>query len=96
MFIACYIRKSVVEDDATASPARQRAAIERVVPAKYERRWYQDLDISGRHEAGRPDFMRLLTDLSDPECAAKSAWVNPLASRAAFRRCEVISLSAFT
>lgn len=68
-FIACYLRKSVVESEDTASPARQRAAIERAVPPQYARRWYQDLDLSGRYEASRPDFMRLLTDLRDPDCA---------------------------
>ena len=67
-----YIRKSVIEDDTTASPARQRAAIERWVQAHgngYQLEWYQDLDLSGRHEANRPDWQRLLADLDQPGMA---------------------------
>jgi site-specific DNA recombinase len=64
LFLA-YIRKSVIEGE-TASPARQRAAIERRIATAYPDariEWYEDLDISGRHEVNRPDWQRLLQDL---------------------------------
>lgn len=60
-----YIRKSVIEGE-TASPARQRAAIERRVLSAYpgsQIKWYEDLDISGKFEANRPGWQSLLADL---------------------------------
>lgn len=64
LFLA-YIRKSVIEGE-TASPARQRSAIERRIFAAYPDariEWYQDLDLSGRFEANRPGWQSLLSDL---------------------------------
>jgi DNA invertase Pin-like site-specific DNA recombinase len=64
-----YIRKSVEdENNPSASPARQRAAIEQWAAAHGlpALEWYQDLDISGRREANRPDWLRLLGDLDRP------------------------------
>lgn len=64
-----YIRKSVLDaDDESASPARQRAAIEKAISARYPGaaiEWYEDLNISGRYEANRPDWQRLLQDLEN-------------------------------
>lgn len=60
-----YTRKSIVEGE-TASPARQRSAIERRILAAYPDsriEWYEDLDISGRFEANRPGWLSLLADL---------------------------------
>jgi DNA invertase Pin-like site-specific DNA recombinase len=68
-FYACYIRKSVIDDETTKSPARQRENISRVIPPGCAARWYEDLDISGRYEAKRPGWLRLLSDLNDPDCA---------------------------
>ena len=69
----CYIRKSIFDDDETSpdrySPARQRAAIERSCPRDCALEWYEDLNISGRHEADRPHWQRLLNDLSRPDVA---------------------------
>lgn len=62
--LRAYIRKSIVDGE-TASPARQRAAIERWTAGRYDLIFYEDLDISGRHEANRPGWLSLLADL-DP------------------------------
>lgn len=63
-----YIRRSVMDgpDDPTASPARQRAAIERAAAGLgAEVEWFEDLDISGRHEYNRPGWQALLARLND-------------------------------
>jgi DNA invertase Pin-like site-specific DNA recombinase len=65
-----YVRKSIIMDPRTASPARQRAAIERRLTYTHPGasiEWFEDLDKSGRNEASRPDWQRLLRRVQDPD-----------------------------
>lgn len=66
--LLAYVRKSIMDTDETSpdrySPARQRAAIERACPRDCTLEWYEDLNVSGRYEAERPHWQRLLNDLS--------------------------------
>jgi DNA invertase Pin-like site-specific DNA recombinase len=65
-----YVRKSIIMDPRTASPARQRAAIERRLAYTHPGvtiEWFEDLDKSGRNEASRPDWQRLLRRVQDPD-----------------------------
>ena len=68
--LLAYVRKSIIDDDKTASPARQRAAIERYAAAHgLALEYFDDLDISGRHEANRPGWQALLARLAAPDVA---------------------------
>lgn len=63
--LRCYIRKSILhEDQHTNSIDRQRRAIEKWAGDRFFLVWYEDIDISGRHEANRPEWQRLLVDMN--------------------------------
>lgn len=64
--LRAYIRKSIIDGD-TDSPARQQAVIKQWNAGRYHLEWYEDLDISGRFEANRPGWQRLLADLGQPD-----------------------------
>lgn len=68
--LLAYVRKSIIDDEKTASPARQRSSIERYAAGRgLALEYYDDLDISGRHEANRPGWQALLARLAAPDVA---------------------------
>lgn len=70
----CYLRKSVVRDDAEyGSVEQQRAAVARVADERgWRAEWYEDADghRSGRNERGRPRWLALRARIADPDVAA--------------------------
>ncbi len=67
-FLLGYIRKSIIDEvEGAPSPARQKSAIRHWAEQRgFQVKLYEDMDISGRYEANRPGWQKLLRDLDDP------------------------------
>jgi DNA invertase Pin-like site-specific DNA recombinase len=67
-FLLGYIRKSIIDEvEGAPSPARQKSTIRHWAERHgFQVKIYEDMDISGRYEANRPGWQKLLRDLDDP------------------------------